>query len=88
MREMTASEASRRFSAVLDSVEDGETVVVTRAGRRVATISPAPRANGAALRAVLDRWQGHPALDKAFSEQVEAAREAVSSDLDSDPWRG
>ncbi|MBV9721106.1 MAG: type II toxin-antitoxin system prevent-host-death family antitoxin, partial [Mycobacterium sp.] len=36
MREVTASEASRNFSAVLDSVERGEIIVVTRAGRRVA----------------------------------------------------
>lgn len=88
MREMTASEASRSFSAVLDSVEHGETIVVTRAGRRVATIAPAPRANGATLRAVFDRWHGDPALDDAFGARVKAAREAISAELDSDPWRG
>lgn len=86
MREMTATEVSRNFSAVLDSVEHGEAVVVTRAGRRVAVFAPAPRANGAALRAVFDRWHGHPALDGSFA-RVETAREAVSAELDSDPWR-
>jgi prevent-host-death family protein len=47
---MSASEASRNFSTVLDSAEHGETIVVTRAGHQVALIVPAPRANGGALR--------------------------------------
>lgn len=85
---MSASEASRNFSAVLDSAEHGETIVVTRAGRRVASITPAPRANGAALRQVFRRWQGNPALDDAFARQVATAREAASAELDTDPWRG
>lgn len=88
MREMAASEASRSFSAVLDSAEHGETIVVTRAGRRVALITPAPRANGAALRQVFARWQHNPALDDAFAAQVSAAREAASAELDTDPWHG
>lgn len=85
---MTASEASRRFSAVLDSVEHGETVVVTRAGKRVATIAPASHANGAALRAVLNRWHGDPALDEALEARVTAARSASSGAMDADPWLG
>lgn len=86
MREMTASEASRSFSAVLDSAEHGETIVVTRAGHRVATIAPAPRANGAMLRAVFERWHGDSALDETFSARVSAARETASAELDNDPW--
>ncbi|MGH7911224.1 MAG: type II toxin-antitoxin system Phd/YefM family antitoxin [Candidatus Dormibacteraceae bacterium] len=88
MRELSASEASRNFSAVLDSAEHGETIVVTRSGRRVALISPAPAANGAALREVLHRWEGNRALDDAFAANIVAAAEAVSADLDSDAWRG
>jgi prevent-host-death family protein len=83
---MSASEAARNFSAVLDATEQGETIVVTRSGRRVALIAPAPRANGAALLDVLDRWRGNPALDDAFAAQVDAARSAVSAELDTDPW--
>ena len=86
MREMTASEVSRSFSAVLDSAEHGETILITRGGRRVATIAPAPRANGAALRAVFERWRGDPALDDAFLANITAAREAASRELDTDPW--
>lgn len=87
MREMSASEASRNFSAVLDLAEHGETVVVTRSGRRVALITPAPRANGKALREVFRRWQGNAALDDTFATNVAAAREAAVTDLDGDPWR-
>lgn len=86
MREMTASEASRNFSAVLDEAEHGETIVVTRNGHRVALIVPAPRANGGALREVFRRWNGNPALDEAFAENVASVREMVSADLDADPW--
>jgi prevent-host-death family protein len=84
---MTASEASRNFSAVLDATEKGQTVVVTRAGRRVALIAPAPRANGAQLLGVLDRWRDHPALDDAFAAHVDAARSGASAELDADSWR-
>ena len=84
---MTASEASRNFSALLDEAEHGETIVVTRNGRRVALIVPAPRSNGRALRDVFRRWHGHEALDDAFAENVAAARSAVTAELDTDPWR-
>lgn len=85
---MSASEASKNFSTVLHSAEHGETTVVTRSGRRVAVIAPAPEARGAALREVFRRWQDNPALDDDFAERVLAARTAVWVDLDTDPWRG
>lgn len=88
MRELTASEASRTFSAVLDSVEQGETVLVTRGGRRIASIAPAPAATGAVLNEILQRWHGTAALDDAFAEHIAAARAAVSVDEDTDPWTG
>lgn len=86
MREVTASEASRNFSAVLDSVERGEIIVVTRAGRRVASIAPTPVATGAALNAVLTRWSGAAALDDDFAESIDTARAAASTEDDRDPW--
>ena len=88
MREMSASEASRNFSALLDCAEQGETIVVTRSGQRVALITPAPRTNGGALRDVLNRWQDADALDEQFAAHVAAAREASSGELDADAWRG
>ncbi|RCW45229.1 prevent-host-death family protein [Halopolyspora algeriensis] len=72
MRELSVSEVSRNFSAVLDEAEHGETIVVTRSGRRVATIAPAPRGNGCALREVLGRWRGHAAFDEAFAATIAA----------------
>lgn len=86
MREMTASEASRSFSAVLDSVEHGETIVVTRAGRRIASITPAPSATGAAFNAVLNHWSSTDAFDDNFADNIADARTSLSSADDADPW--
>lgn len=90
MRELTASEAGRHFSALLDAAERGETIVITRSGQRVALLGPAPRANGAALRAVFDHWRGNAALDDSFAASVDAARSGASPELDRDldTWPG
>ncbi len=88
MREITASEASRNFSTVLASVEQGETIVVTRAGRRIAEIAPAAAATGGALNAVLARWRGVAALDDDFRKSIDTARAAASIEDDRDPWKG
>ena len=71
---MTATEASRSFAALLDEVERGQTVVVTRGGRRIATIGPASAGNGADVRAVL----ASIAADDSFAADVRAARDAVA----------
>ncbi|WP_037069405.1 type II toxin-antitoxin system Phd/YefM family antitoxin [Pseudonocardia acaciae] len=89
MKEMTATEVARNFSAVLDSVEAGETVVITRGGERVATVAPAPRANGGALIEVLREIQDRDdVFDDTFAANVAAIREATRPELDTDPWRG
>ena len=93
MREVSATEASRNFSAVLDAAERGETVVVTRAGEPVATIAPAPRANGQALQDVFARWasrapdEADDAAHEEFARNVLDVREWASGELDGDPWR-
>jgi prevent-host-death family protein len=79
---MTASEASRSFSTVLDQAEAGETIVVTRGGRQVATIGPAARGTGRAFRDFLRSWS--PGEDPTFDEDMRAARDVVT--LDEDPW--
>ena len=76
---MTASEASRCFSAVLNSVAGGETIVVTRVGRRVALITQASHTNGVALREVFEHWRYNPALDDALASEVVAAPDTASS---------
>lgn len=77
MRSMTATEVSRNFASVLDRAEHGETIVITRGGRRLATLSPAPSGNGAAIKEFL---AAH-AEDEDFAEDVAAAREGVTDEL-------
>jgi prevent-host-death family protein len=73
MKVMTATEASRRFAAVLDEAEHGETIVVTRGGRRIAVIGPAPVAAGRAVKDVLRRHTP----DDGWADDLRAARAAV-----------
>ncbi|UWE07610.1 type II toxin-antitoxin system Phd/YefM family antitoxin [Actinacidiphila bryophytorum] len=70
MRLMSAAEASRDLGALLDAVERGETIVITRAGRHVALIGPAPTGNGAALNAVLAAYRP----DEDLARDVHATR--------------
>ncbi|MDN5916361.1 MAG: type II toxin-antitoxin system prevent-host-death family antitoxin [Pseudonocardia sp.] len=87
MREVSATEVSRNFSAVLDSTERGETILVTRGGEPVATITPAPRANGAALLELFARYARDPVPGgDELARNVESVGEAVDADLDRDPW--
>jgi len=54
MRTVSATEAARRFSDLLDAVEHGrEAFVVIRRGRAVARIEPAATANGKAVKEYL-----------------------------------
>ena len=76
MRTVTATEASRSFAALLDEVEQGQTVIVTRGGRRIAKIGPTTGGNGAEVLAVLQV----PNVDDGFAADVTAARESVDSE--------
>jgi prevent-host-death family protein len=76
MRTMTATEVSRNFAAVLDRAERGETIVITRGGKRLATLSPAPAGNGGVLKGFLE---GH-SLDEDFADDVAAARDSVTDE--------
>jgi antitoxin (DNA-binding transcriptional repressor) of toxin-antitoxin stability system len=74
VKEITATDAARGFSALLDAVEhDGETFVVTRGGRGIARIEPAAGASGAAVKALL---RSHRA-DKAWSDEIRALRSSA-----------
>ena len=77
---MTATDASRSFAALLDEAERGHTVVITRGGKRIATIGPASAGNGAEVRAVL----ASIAVDDTFAADVRAARDAVA--LEGPAW--
>ncbi|MBB5786070.1 type II toxin-antitoxin system Phd/YefM family antitoxin [Jiangella mangrovi] len=79
MRTMTATEVSRNFASVLDRAAHGETIVITRGGRRLATLSPAPVGNGAAVKEFLALH----APDEDFASDVAAVRELVTEDVSS-----
>lgn len=74
---MSATQASRSFSQVLDDVEHGETVVVTRAGVRIAEIRPAGRGNGRQLVELLASMS----TDAQWESDIERAR-ASESDVE------
>ncbi len=83
MRTVTATHASRGFSDLLDAVEHGDTIAITRGGRVVAEIRPAAATTGRALREVLSAV---PRLDDDFESDVAAATALLVPD-ESDPWR-
>jgi prevent-host-death family protein len=82
MRTMTATEASRHFSDLLDAVERGETVTIVRGNNPVAEIGPARRRTGADLRAAL---AGTTPPDDAFVDSIAEAVSMVTSEV-VDPW--
>jgi prevent-host-death family protein len=84
MRTMTATEASRNFSGLLDLVESGETVRVTRGNELIAEVVPARRRTGADLEAAL-RTAGLPPLDDELERDIAEAVTLVTSD-GGDPW--
>jgi prevent-host-death family protein len=79
MKVVTATEASRNFAAVLDEAERGETIMVTRGGKRIAVIGPAPTAPGRMVKAFLTRSAG--TLDDDFETDVASARAAVNDEM-------
>jgi antitoxin (DNA-binding transcriptional repressor) of toxin-antitoxin stability system len=82
VRTITATEASRSFSDLLDAIERGETVTITRGHRVVAEIRPARHRTGADLRAALEHI---PPPDDRFAEDIAGALDMISSE-GNDPW--
>lgn len=69
MKEVTATDAARGFSALLTAVEkDGETFFITRGGRVVARIEPAVGTSGAAVKALLRHFRPDEAWAGELSE--------------------
>jgi prevent-host-death family protein len=84
MKTMTATEASRHFSDLLDAVERGETITIVRGSHPVAEIGPAHRRTGADLRAAL---ADVPPPDEEFSRHIAEAVALLRSEV-IDPWAG
>ena len=74
LKQLSATDAARRFSELLDRVErNGESVVIVRHGRAVATIGPAGVGTGKALKEALRAHVPDPDL----ADEVRELREFV-----------
>jgi prevent-host-death family protein len=83
MRRLTATDAARRFSDVLDAVERrGESFVVVRRGRAVARIEPAGAANGKKVKEIL---RSGPS-DGRWASELEELRAALT--VEDRSWPG
>jgi antitoxin (DNA-binding transcriptional repressor) of toxin-antitoxin stability system len=80
---MTATEAARAFSEVLNRVAAGEEVEVTRSGAPVAIIGP-PKARLMSAERFRLLLASAPPPDDDFADDVRAARAAIGPP--SDPW--
>jgi prevent-host-death family protein len=77
MREIQSSEVKARLPHFLDEVERGETIVITRHGRAVAHLIPAPARDRDRVRQALDgiaslrQATGRVTLDELLSSRHE-----------------
>ena len=82
MKTMTATEASRLFSDLLDAVERGDTIIILRGSHPVAEIGPAHRRTGADLIGALTDV---PPPDDEFGRHIAEAVALLNSEVH-DPW--
>ena len=74
MKNLTATEAARKFADVLDAVESrGETFVVVRRGKAVARIGPAGAGRGVTVKEVLRAAPDDP----AWVDEIQRVRAAL-----------
>ena len=80
---VTATEASRGFSALLNRVGAGETVEIDRHGEIIAVVTPRRRGSisGAALIELLERL---PHVDAGFADDVRGL--SLVTRAPADPW--
>jgi prevent-host-death family protein len=72
---VTATQAARNFANILDQVERGETIVITRDGVPVGRLAPERRTSAERLKAAL---RDNPA-DEGFADDLEAAHADLQS---------
>jgi antitoxin (DNA-binding transcriptional repressor) of toxin-antitoxin stability system len=83
VRSLKATDAARRFSELLDAVEQrGETFLVIRRGRAVARIGPARVANGKAVKKLL---RSQPP-DKEWGTELRELRASLT--VEDRSWSG
>jgi antitoxin (DNA-binding transcriptional repressor) of toxin-antitoxin stability system len=81
---MTATEAARSFSEVLNRVLAGEEITVTRSGADVAVISP-PKARLVSADRFRELIASAPRPDDRFADDVRGARASVGPPEDAWP---
>jgi prevent-host-death family protein len=72
---VTATQAARNFASILNQVERGETIVITRDGVPIGRLSPERRTSAERLKAAL---RDNPA-DERFGDDLEAAHADLRS---------
>ena len=83
MQSLTATEAARRFSELLDAIEErGESFLVVRRGRTIARIAPAAAANGSTVKRVL---RSTPP-DRVWLDELRELRAGLA--VEDSPWNG
>lgn len=94
MKEMTATEVARNFSAVLDSVEAGEEIVILRGKVEIARMTPAVKhvPNGAAIIDLVHNLTSadlSAASDPDFDQAMKAVmdRRQANRIARPNPWR-
>lgn len=78
MARMTATDAARGFSAVLNRVAAGEEIEVTRAGAPVAVITP-PKVRLVSAERFRELIATAPPPDGGFASELQALRESVGA---------
>jgi prevent-host-death family protein len=85
-KRVTATEAARRFSDLLNRVRyEHETFVVLRAGEEIAQISPATPNPPVTLRALVETLQQIAWPDAEFADDLEAIQ-ASQPPIGEAPW--
>lgn len=79
MRKMSATEASRNFKTLLDAVEEGESITITRGNVSIAEIGPAKEHSGRDLRLALAQL---PHADNDLKNDIADAMSHLT------PWEG
>jgi prevent-host-death family protein len=75
MREIQASEAKTHLPKLLDAVERGETIIITRHGRAVARLSPEARDDAKTARALENLRKLGKRTGKITADEVLAWRD-------------
>lgn len=83
MARLTATEASRSFSEVLNRATAGEEIEITRGGTTVAVIGP-PRARMLSAERFRELMRSAPPVDEAFVNDLRELR-AEAGPVES-PW--